>query len=111
MHFSIVVMGHPEKGESSRSAWKFCCAALEKKHQLIRVFFLHDATDQAFIENDLSEAWRALSRQFEFDLDVCVTAMEKRGKTDDDLLEGFTARGLGQLVDATIQADRMITFR
>lgn len=111
MRFSIVVMGHPERGQSSQSAWQFCSAALENEHQVVQVFFLHDATYQAFVEDGLSEAWRILSQQHSFNLDVCVTAMEARNQLDEELLEGFTARGLGQLVDATIQADRTITFR
>lgn len=111
MRFSIVVMGHPEQSQSSQSAWQFCCSALGKKHQIVRVFFLHDGTYQAFINNDLSTAWCALSQRHKFDLDICITAMEKRNKADAELLNGFRARGLGQLVDAAIQSDRTITFR
>jgi len=111
MRFSIIVMGHPEKTESSQSAWQFCCAALGKKHQIVRVFFLHDATAQAFIDNDMSKAWGELSQQHDFDLEICITAMEKREKNEESLLNGFTARGLGQLVDASIQADQTVTFR
>lgn len=111
MLFSIIVMGHPEQTKSSYNAWQFCCAALDKKHSIVRVFFLHDATLQAFIKNDLSSAWHTLSQQYSFDLEVCVTAMENREKVESDLLDGFTARGLGQLVDASIQSDRTITFR
>lgn len=104
-------MGHPELTESSQSAWRFCSAALTKEHQIIRVFFLHDATHQAFSNNALSDAWHALSQQHNFSLEVCVTAIDKLGMHEDDLQQGFSARGLGQLVDASIQADRTVTFR
>lgn len=111
MRFSIVVTGHPEQVESSQSAWRFCSAALAKKHQIIGVFFLHDATHQAFSANALSAAWNTLSQQHKFALEVCITAMEKRGLNENDLQQGFSARGLGQLVDASIQASRTVMFK
>lgn len=104
-------MGHPEETQSSHSAWQFCCAALSKQHKIIRVFFLHDATQQAFIDNELSQAWYMLSQRYKFDLEICVTAMEKQGKAEPDLVMGFSARGLGQLVDASTAADRTVTFK
>ena len=111
MRFSIIVTGHPEQGDSSQSAWRFCCAVLRKQHHILQVFFLHDASYQAFADNELSQAWCELSRQYKFDISICITAMEKRFFSEEDLQDGFSANGLGQLVDATIQADRTITFR
>ena len=55
------------------------------------------------------------------DLVVCVAAAQRRGLIDadeakrngkdaDNIAEGFRISGLGQLVEAGIQADRLITF-
>jgi len=52
---------------------------------------------------------------------VCVAAAQRRGildkgeaerngKDSDNIEEGFRISGLGQLVEAGIQADRLITF-
>lgn len=111
MNFSVVVIGHPEQTQASYSAWRFCQAALLKEHQIVRVFFLHDATYQAALNNRLSADWQALAKHYQFDLDVCVTAAERRGLNADNLQTGFHARGLGQLVDASMAAERTITFR
>jgi tRNA 2-thiouridine synthesizing protein D len=35
---------------------------------------------------------------------------ERNGKDSDNIEEGFRISGLGQLVEAGIQADRLITF-
>jgi len=41
---------------------------------------------------------------------VCVAAALRRGIKDEILEEGFRISGLGQLVEAGIQADRMVVF-
>jgi sulfur relay (sulfurtransferase) complex TusBCD TusD component (DsrE family) len=55
------------------------------------------------------------------DLVICISAAQRRGllsleesrrqnRTDQDLAPGFRISGLGQLVEATINADRFIVF-
>jgi tRNA 2-thiouridine synthesizing protein D len=44
------------------------------------------------------------------DLVVCVAAAMRRGIRDENLAAGFRISGLGQLVEAGTQTDRLVTF-
>ena len=44
------------------------------------------------------------------ELIVCVAAAMRRGINDDLLEAGFQISGLGQLIEAGIEADRLVTF-
>ena len=65
--------------------------------------------------------WSELSEQYGLDLVVCVAAAQRRGIVDADeqkrhgksgmnIAPGFRISGLGQLVEAGIQADRLVVF-
>jgi len=41
---------------------------------------------------------------------VCIAAALRRGIKESNLAEGFRISGLGQLVEAGIQADRLVVF-
>ncbi|CAH0990111.1 Putative sulfurtransferase DsrE [Sinobacterium norvegicum] len=128
MIFSIAIYGAPYSSAASISAIQFAEAATEQGHELYRVFFYHDGVQTASLfttppqdEPALYLRWQALARDHNIDLVVCVAAALKRGVLDQDeaerwskpgnnLAESFTLSGLGQLVDATIKADRHITF-
>ena len=62
-----------------------------------------------------------LLKRHNLDLVVCVAAAQRRGMLDEDemkrhgkdannLVKGFRISGLGQLIEAGIQADRLVTF-
>jgi tRNA 2-thiouridine synthesizing protein D len=72
-------------------------------------------------ELNLTEKWSELAREQKIDLVVCISAAQRRGllhsgeaqrqgKHDNDLEEGFRISGLGQLVEATLAADRFLVF-
>lgn len=128
MIFSIAIYGAPYSSASSISAIKFAEAAIAEGHSIYRVFFYHDGVQTASLlttppqdEPALYLRWQALSGEYNIDLVVCVAAALKRGvldhgeaerwsKPSNNLAEQFNLSGLGQLVDATIKADRHITF-
>lgn len=62
-----------------------------------------------------------LAQQHALDLLVCISAAQRRGllyadeaerqgKQDDDLETGFRIGGLGQWIEALVEADRVIVF-
>jgi tRNA 2-thiouridine synthesizing protein D len=62
-----------------------------------------------------------LAENHQVDLVVCISAAQRRGllctdeakrqgKLDQDLAQGFRISGLGQLVEATLLADRFLVF-
>jgi tRNA 2-thiouridine synthesizing protein D len=51
-----------------------------------------------------------LAEQHDVDLVVCVAAALRRGIKDEILAPGFRISGLGQLIEAGIIGDRLVTF-
>lgn len=117
MKIAILINEGPFTHQASDSAYRFTVAALAKGHEIYRVFFYNDGVYNA---NKLSEPqsddrnlvalWSKLAEENEIDLVVCVAAALRRGIKDEVVQEGFRISGLGQLVEAGIQADRMVVF-
>lgn len=128
MIFSIMVLGSPASHEAAGSALRFTRAVIESGHKLHRVFFYHDGVSGASKlqltpqgELPVAQQWQQLASEHDIDLIVCIASALKRGIVDADeaerheldsanLLEGFAISGLGQLIDASIESDRMVTF-
>jgi tRNA 2-thiouridine synthesizing protein D len=117
MKLGILVNEGPFTHQASDSAYQFTKAALEKGHEIVRVFFYHDGVNNA---NKLSEPqsddrnlvalWSELAQEHGVELTVCVAAATRRGIKDELLAAGFQISGLGQLVEAGIVGDRLVTF-
>ncbi len=128
MNFALAVHGAPYSSQASSSALRFARAATAAGHQIERVFFYHDGVavaNESIVapqdELDLPSEWTVLARDHKFELAVCIAASLKRGVVNESeqqryetpsatLKPGFEVVGLGQLVDAVINADRLITF-
>lgn len=126
--FAIVVRSAPYASQAALSAYRFCCAALDSGHAIQRIFFYEDGVlnGSANIvppqdELHLPQAWQHLVQAHGIDAVVCVASALKYGVVDareaeryelsgGALLPGFVIGGLGQLVDASIKADRVINF-
>lgn len=128
MKLAVVVNEGPYQHQASSSAYHFTRAALNKGHEVLRVFFYHDGVnngtcltvppqDESHIVND----WQALGREHDLDLVVCVAAAQRRGIMDSreaerhdlsaaNLADGFRIAGLGQLIEAATRADRLLSF-
>jgi len=128
MKFSLVIHAAPYSGQAALSALNFALAALENKHEIYRLFFfsdgVHNANSQLHVpqdEENIQRRWEALVDAHGIDSVVCVTSAIKRGILDANEAKrhGFDAinlsdksaiAGLGQLVDACLQSDRVINF-
>ncbi len=128
MKFGIVVNEGPYTHQSSDSALQFVKAALQKGHEIFRVFFYHDGVNNGTSlgvppqdDRNLTLEWSGLAEKHGLDLVVCVAAAQRRGILDEDemgrhgksannLAPGFRISGLGQLIEAGIQSDRLVTF-
>jgi len=126
--FAILVNEGPYTHQASDSAYHFTEAVLRAGHEIVRVFFYHDGVNNGTRlsvppqdDRNISERWSALALQHEVELILCVAAAQRRGLLDEDeakragkdgsnMAEGFQISGLGQLIDAGIQADRLIVF-
>jgi len=117
LKFGILVNEGPFQHQASDSAYLFTKAALEKGHEVFRVFFYYDGVNNAnklsepqADDRDLVKLWSKLAEDHKVDLVVCVAAAMRRGIKDDVLAPGFRISGLGQLIEAGIVADRLVTF-
>jgi len=128
MKFAILVNEGPYTHQASDSAYLFAKAALAKGHEIYRVFFYHDGVNNASRltvppqdDRHIVNRWSALAREHGIDLVVCIAAAQRRGMLDENeakrqgkdannIAPGFRISGLGQLVEAGIQADRLVTF-
>ncbi len=128
MLYAIQINASPCQSNIGYSAYLFIKAALAQGHEVFRVFFYHEGIYHAFKHNtppddelQLTKLWGELAEQHSLDLLVCISAAQRRsllsldeaerlGKQDDDLAIGFRIGGLGQWVEALIEADRVIIF-
>jgi tRNA 2-thiouridine synthesizing protein D len=128
MKFSILINEGPYTHQASDSAFHFTEAALRAGHQIVRVFFYHDGVYNGTRlsvppqdDRNVSERWTALGEAHSLEMILCVAAAQRRGMLDEDearragkdsnnIAPGFEISGLGQLIDAGIQADRLIVF-
>jgi tRNA 2-thiouridine synthesizing protein D len=128
MKFGIQVNEGPYQHQASDSAFHFTKAALEKGHDIMRVFFYHDGVNNGTRlttppqdDRNIVKRWSELAEQYGLDLVVCVAAAQRRGIVDEgemqrngkdaeNIAPGFRISGLGQLVEAAIQSDRLVVF-
>ncbi len=128
MKLGIVVNEGPYTHEASDTAYNFAVAALEKGHEIYRIFFYHDGVNNATRltvppqdDRNIQQKWTELQEKHDLDLVVCIAAAQRRGILDENEMKrqgkdayniapGFRISGLGQLIEAGIQCDRLVTF-
>jgi tRNA 2-thiouridine synthesizing protein D len=125
---SVQINEGPYTHAASDTAYQFTKAALEKGHEIFRVFFYHDGVNNGTRfttppqdDRNLVNLWSELAEKHNLDLVVCVAAAQRRGIVDpdeakrngkdgDNIAPGFRISGLGQLIEAGIQSDRLVVF-
>lgn len=128
MKISVQINASPYQYQASDSAWHFIQAALASGHEVYRVFFYQDGIYNALNdarppgdERNIVKRWTELHQQHNVDLVVCVSSAQRRGLLETSvakklsgyesaLAEGFRIAGLGLLMEALIDSDRLVTF-
>jgi tRNA 2-thiouridine synthesizing protein D len=126
--FSIQVNEGPYQHQAADTAYQFAKAAIAAGHEIFRIFFYHDGVNNATRlavppqdDRNISKQWSELAKQHNLDMVVCIAAAQRRGIMDpdeakrqgldaDNIAEGFRISGLGQLIEAGIESDRLIVF-
>ncbi len=128
LKFGILVNEGPYQHQSADSAYQFTKAALENGHEIFRVFFYHDGVNNGTRyaippqdDRNITQQWTELQEKYKLDLVICIAAAQRRGildeneakrqgKSGDNIAAGFRISGLGQLIEAGIESDRLVTF-
>ena len=128
MKYAIQINASPYSSNAGWVAYQFILAALQANHQILQVFFYQEGIQHAMRyalppndEINLPQQWSALAREQGVDLVVCISAAQRRGllcrdealrqgAEDDDVADGFRIAGLGQWLQATLNADRCMVF-
>jgi tRNA 2-thiouridine synthesizing protein D len=128
MKLTIQVNEGPYQHQSADSAYYFANAALEKGHEIYRIFFYHDGVNNGTRlttppqdDRNIVARWSELAQQHDLDMVLCVAAAQRRGIVDDgeaerngkdatNIAPGFRISGLGQLIEGGVQSDRLVVF-
>ena len=128
MKLSVVLNEGPYQHQAADTAYHFTRAALAKGHEIFRVFFYHDGVNNGTRlttppqdDRDIVTRWSQLAEEHKLDLVVCIAAAQRRGIVDENeqerhrkdannIAKGFRISGLGQLIEAGIESDRMVVF-
>lgn len=128
MIFSLVITGAPHSSNAPYSALRFARAALDNGHRIHRIFLQGDGVLCASTLGqapqdllDIPALWQAFAAEHRIDVVVCVASALKRGILNEteakrygkghyNISESMELSGLGQLVDAIQQSDRVVTF-
>jgi tRNA 2-thiouridine synthesizing protein D len=128
MKLTIQVNEGPYQHQSSDTAYHFTKAAIEKGHEIFRVFFYHDGVNNGTRlttppqdDRNIVKRWSELAEAHNIDMVVCVAAAQRRGIVDDgeaqrngkdatNIAPGFRISGLGQLIEGGVQSDRLVVF-
>jgi len=117
-----VVVTTPPYSHLTITALTYVEAALVAGINVIGVFFYQDgamhANKDISIASDEYQAivhWQRLQQQYQLPLHICITAAEKRGIACDSIdneqvNKAFTVSGLGELVELTTKASRLVQF-
>ncbi|MFO8003618.1 sulfurtransferase complex subunit TusD [Thioalkalivibrio sp.] len=128
MKYGILVNEGPYQHQASDTAYQFAKAVLDKGHELYRVFFYHDGVNNGTRfavppqdDRKIAELWSQMAEAHGTDLVICIAAAQRRGLLDEgeakrqgkdgnNIAPGFRISGLGQLIEAGIQCDRLVVF-
>ena len=128
MKYTLLVLSAPDSGSGNLAANRFASALADAGHELYRVFFLDRGTATGLgtttlpqDELDVAGLWSTLAQAQGVELVLCVSSALRQGVLDNaeaerydkpaaTLRQGFTLGGLGLLVEALAESDRVLTF-
>ena len=91
MKYTIMVNEGPYQHQSADTALQFTRAALEKGHEIFRVFFYHDGVNNGTRlsvppadDRLIQKSWSELAEKHGLDLVICIAAAQRRGLMDAD---------------------------
>ncbi len=116
MKIGVLIYEGPYNHQASDSAYNFIKAAMDKGHEIIRVFFYHDGVinvtklmEPPSDDRHIAKRWSEIGEKG-VDVIACIAAAKRRGMVDDILTPNTRISGLGQLVEMGVDADKVVVF-
>lgn len=126
MKYVIQVKGPAYGQQRAYLAYQFATTLLKSsEHSITQIFFYQEgvlnANEYVYPANDefnLVEAWKNLAQHYQVELNVCVSAAQRRGVVDEasshgkdnNLATGFILAGLAEFSQAILKSDRVVSF-
>ena len=128
MKLAILITGAPYSSQAPYSALQFCRAAIEQGHEIYRVFLYRDGVHLSTRlatppqdELDIYSEWQRFASDNSIEIITCIAAAARRGlineseakrhnKDTHNMSLSAELSGLGQLIEAHIITDRLVTF-
>jgi len=117
MAYVIIINSSPLTALGSLSAYRFCQALITNNHQISLIFFIQDAVfngisqpEFPYDEFNLNEAWSEFAQHNKLILELCSTALIRRGINQDQLASGFKISSLANLYTILAADQKVITF-
>lgn len=128
MKFTLVIHQAPQSEQAALSAYNFAQAAVANGHHIYRLFFYGDGVHNTSTltvtpqdETNLPQQWARFCETNQIDAVACVSSAIKRGIINEEerrryeleannLASFADISGLGQLIDAINESDRVINF-
>jgi len=128
MNYCLHITSAPYSHQGPMTALQFAEQVIVRGHKITRIFFSGEGVFNGNAlstppqdEIDISKAWSELAKANGIELILCVASALKHGvineseakryqKTNNNLQSGFEISGLGQLVEACLVSDRVVTF-
>lgn len=109
LSYTLIVQAAPDSVLGQQRALLFARALLESGHRLPRVFFYQQGAQLALLwESSVAAAWIDLTRTTGTELVLCSASAERYGVITAP--DGFVIGGLGSLMEAGLDSDRLLTF-
>lgn len=109
MNFTLMVMDGPDSSRAQARALGFAQAAVAQGHRVCRVFFYGAGARIGLPWDDDARArWHALSQAADTELVLCSASAERYGMRDAP--SGYVIAGLGALMEAGLDSDRIVSF-
>lgn len=116
MKILVLVEAAPNAQRNS-SAYRFCNACLQAGQAIEQVFFFGDGTLTANLmthppqdEINWTERWSKWAATHQIPLRFCIASAMRRGIVEDNAHKTFEISGIGQMMMAMKQADRIVQF-
>lgn len=125
MDYVLAIKSPVYGAQGAYLAYQVAEELLNANHTIRQIFFFQDGVSNANLfvnpasdEVNLLQKWQDLAKLHGIPLHLCISAAQRRGIVDNqtsehtyhNLAEGFTLAGLGEFTQATLQADRLLTF-